>query len=162
MFKKYTLLITTALLIILPYKSYADENMDDAKQHSGADRQHHNNHTQIQDHHHETLEIPQGEAIPTVKLKVHLDNKIGWNLEVVVSNFTFAPEKLSQQSNYNEGHAHLYVNNQKISRIYSNWYYLSSLPSGENKIKVTLNTNNHQSLVSQGKAIEDTVIINVP
>lgn len=110
-------------------------------------------------HGHKTIEIPAGQPVPEVDLVVYQDTMKGWNLEVKLTNFKFAPESVNQNSNPNEGHAHLYVNDQKITRIYGNWYYLESLKPGSNKITVTLNTNQHEDLVKDGEMITDTEII---
>jgi len=109
----------------------------------------------------QTLAVPEGKAIPRVSLIVHPDARKGWNLEVKVSNFKFTPEKVNQDGNSSEGHAHLYVNGKKITRIYGNWYYLASLEPGRNKVKVTLNANNHHTLTYKGNIIEDSQIIEV-
>ncbi len=116
-------------------------------------------------HRHGTVEIPQGQPVPTVKLVVHPDPMNGWNLELRVANFAFAPERVNTKDNRsNEGHAHLYINGQKVARLYGNWYHLpnSSLKSGLNKITVTLNTNGHDDLLYQGKVIQDTAMVEVP
>lgn len=41
-------------------------------------------------HHHKTMEIAPGQPVPSVNLVVHTDAKKGWNLEVKVTNFSFA------------------------------------------------------------------------
>lgn len=111
------------------------------------------------DHHHKPLDISNRTDIPSIEVKAYPDNIQGWNLEIKTVNFEFTPENLDQDSNPNQGHAHLYVNGEKMTRIYSNWYYISELPQGENQIKVTLNTDNHESLVYNGKEINDLVVI---
>ncbi len=124
---------------------------------------HHNHgHTHVEEgHQHGVLEIPTGTAVPQVDLIVHQDAKLGWNLEIRTTNFQFAPESVNQASTYNEGHAHLYVNGKKITRLYSNWYYLSQLEPGRNEVKVSLNANGHEALSYQGAMIEDLEIIEV-
>ncbi|NES04727.1 MAG: hypothetical protein F6K22_18965 [Okeania sp. SIO2F4] len=112
-------------------------------------------------HSHKKIEIPTGKPVPEVDLFVYQDTMKGWNLELKLTNFKFAPETVNQSSNPNEGHAHLYINDKKITRIYGNWYYLGSLEPGSNKITVTLNTNKHEDLVSNSKMIMDTEIIEV-
>lgn len=113
-------------------------------------------------HHHKTIEIPPGQQVPSVNLIVHPDAKKGWNLEVKVTHFSFAPERINTAAQPGKGHAHLYVNEQKITRLYGSWYYLENLPPGKNRITVSLNSNSHESLVYQGKLIQDTKIIEVP
>ncbi len=120
------------------------------------------NHTHVEEgHQHGVLEIPQGATVPQVDLIVHQDAKRGWNLEIRTTNFKFAPESVNQANTYNEGHAHLYVNGQKITRLYSNWYYLSQLEPGRNEVKVSLNANGHEALSYQGVMIEDLEIVEV-
>jgi hypothetical protein len=113
-------------------------------------------------HEHETLEIPDNQSVPTVRLIVHPDSKKGWNLEIQVSNFTFAPEKVNQADQLGEGHAHLYVDGVKLTRLYGNWYYLENLSPGQHKITVILNTNTHKTLLYRGQPIEANVMLDVP
>lgn len=113
-------------------------------------------------HGHKKVEIPAGQAVPSVDLTVHPDAIKGVNLEVKLTNFRFAPEKVNQESKLTEGHAHLYVDGKKLTRLYSSWYYLADLQPGQHKITVSLNTNNHEDLVYQDKMIEDTKMFSVP
>jgi len=112
-------------------------------------------------HGHKKVEIPAGKPVPQVDLFVYQDSMKGWNLELKLTNFKFVPETVNQSSNPYEGHAHLYINGEKITRIYSNWYYLGNLKPGKNEITVSLNTNKHEDLVSNSKMIMDTEIIEV-
>lgn len=112
-------------------------------------------------HGHSTLEIPANEPIPTVDLIIHEDELKGWNLEMRVSNFQFAPEKVNQANNFPEGHAHLYINGEKVTRIYGNWYYLEALELGSNEITIGLNSNSHEALVYDSERIADTEVIEV-
>lgn len=111
--------------------------------------------------HHEIVNIPDDRPIPSVELIVHPDVKQGWNLQIQTTNFKFVPEKVNQKGNLSEGHAHLYVNGEKINRIYGNWYYLSVLKPGTNEIKIQLNTNDHKILMYHQQPIEDVKIIEV-
>ncbi|NJR67029.1 MAG: hypothetical protein HC772_19685 [Leptolyngbyaceae cyanobacterium CRU_2_3] len=92
----------------------------------------------------------------------HPDPRRGWNLEVQVTNFKFAPEHISQASIPTEGHAHLYVNGEKMTRIYGNWYYLDGLAPGTHEITVSLNANGHETLMHNGEPIQSTVTVEVP
>ncbi|AFZ36521.1 hypothetical protein Sta7437_3002 [Stanieria cyanosphaera PCC 7437] len=111
--------------------------------------------------HHEMVNIPDNQPIPGVDLIVHEDAKQGWNLEIKTTNFQFAPQKINQEGTLDEGHAHLYVNGEKITRIYDNWYYLSELKPGMNEIKIQLNTNKHEILMHNKQPIEDVETIEV-
>lgn len=111
--------------------------------------------------HHGKLEIPNGQPVPTVQLVVHPDAKRGWNLEVRVTHFRFAPERVNTTSSPTEGHAHLYIDGKKVTRLYGAWYYLEALPPGNHQLKVALNANGHEALFFQGKPIEATATIQV-
>lgn len=113
-------------------------------------------------HAHKAVEVPPGNPVPTVNLVVRPDAQKGWNLEVKVTNFTFAPQRVNTKStSVNEGHAHLYVDGKKISRLYGPWYHLESLPPGKHQVTVTLNTNDHGELRYQGKPIQSTATVQV-
>lgn len=112
-------------------------------------------------HSHGSMEVPEGQPVPEVDLVVHPDEMGGWNLEVKVSNFRFAPERTNGDARPGEGHAHLYVNGEKVTRIYGNWYYLGNLEPGQNQLRVSLNSNDHKQLVHQGEPIEDVEVIRV-
>ncbi len=113
-------------------------------------------------HSHGAIEIPKGMPVPTVKLIVTPDSIRGWNVNMQVSNFRFAPERVNQSSLPNEGHAHLFVNGQKVTRLYSSWYFLPSLPPGQHTITVVLNTNRHEDLLHNSKPIQASVTVTVP
>jgi len=110
-------------------------------------------------HTHGAMEVPANQLLPTVKLIAHPDARKGWNLEVQITNFKFAPEHVNQTSIPTEGHAHLYIDGEKITRLYGNWYYLGSLPPGEHEITVTLNANGHESLMHNGEPIQASVVV---
>ncbi len=112
--------------------------------------------------HHGVLEIPEGQPVPEVKLTVEPDTMRGWNLQVEVSDFAFAPERVNQASLVTEGHAHLFINGEKITRLYGSWYYIPSLPAGDHELRVELNGNGHETLTAEGQPIEATVNIEVP
>jgi hypothetical protein len=115
-------------------------------------------------HQHSSVEVPARYLMPTVNLVVHPDSRQGWNLEIQVTNFKLAPEHVNQPdeestSDILEGHAHLYIDGTKITRLYGNWYYLESLPPGTHQISVSLNTNSHATLMHNGQPIQATVTL---
>ncbi|MFZ4641538.1 MAG: hypothetical protein ACOYMP_14235 [Nodosilinea sp.] len=112
--------------------------------------------------HHGTLEILPGQAVPTLNLVVHTDALRGWNLEIQTTHFRFAPEQVNQANQPNVGHGHLYINGEKIGRVYGPWVHLVDLPPGRHQITVSLNANQHQTLTHQGQPVAATVEIVVP
>ena len=99
---------------------------------------------------------------PILNLSIQKDPMSGWNLRIEASHFQFAPEKVNTTDTTSEGHAHLFVDNFKIARIYSEWYHLKNLTPGEHKLRVTLNTNTHAELAYQGEPIVTEVKITQP
>ncbi len=92
----------------------------------------------------------------------HTDPVEGWNLEIQTTNFSFAPEQVNQANSPGMGHGHIYINGEKVSRIYGPWLHLPQLPSGRNEITVGINANSHQALTHNGQKIESTVVVDVP
>ena len=109
-----------------------------------------------------SLDIPPGQPVPTVNLAVYKDPVQGYNVEVKVTNFRFAPEKVNTAPTPGEGHATLFLNGQRITRLYGSWYYFQNLPTGNNQLKVTLNANNFEPLSNNGQEIADAVTVTVP
>lgn len=113
-------------------------------------------------HHHEPLIVPTDAPAPKVELQIIEDAVQGWNVELQTTNFRFAPENVNKTSQFNEGHAHLYVDGEKIGRLYSPWYHLASLEPGEHIIKVTLNANGHEELQVNQETVADSKTLIVP
>ncbi|MFT4892570.1 MAG: hypothetical protein ACI8Z7_000350 [Candidatus Nanohaloarchaea archaeon] len=114
-------------------------------------------------HTHDQRNVPADEA-PSVSLEVEEDSmmKGHYNLRIQTENFEFAPENVSSDFVMGEGHAHVFVDDVKISRSYNEWYHLPRLKPGEHTIKVTLNTNNHQEYAVNGETVmaRETVTFN--
>jgi hypothetical protein len=108
---------------------------------------------------HGAAEVGNAPNPPTVKVTVHPDAKAGWNLQVQTQNFRWAPERASTAHVAGEGHAHLYIDGKKITRLYGEWYFLPSLRPGSHTIRVTLNANTHEDYTVGGKLVEDTVTV---
>jgi hypothetical protein len=100
--------------------------------------------------------VPDGIPVPTVDITVTPDPKSGWNLRVQTTNFRFAPENASKDHRWGEGHAHLYIDDVKIGRLYGEWYHIGAMEAGTHQVRVTLNTNDHQDLARDGGMIMDT------
>jgi hypothetical protein len=74
-------------------------------------------------------------------------------------NFTFAPQHVGMEPVAGEGHAHLYIDDVKVARVYGEWYHLESLPEDAQMISVSLYANNHQPLAVDGEQVTDMVMI---
>ena len=111
--------------------------------------------------HHSTLDVLK-EKIPSVELKISEDKVSGWNITLLTDNFSFTPESVNEQATQNQGHAHIYINDIKIARLYSPYFHLGALPTGEHEIRVTLNADDHSAFVFNNKPIEAVTHISVP
>ncbi|QIE55078.1 hypothetical protein G5B40_06180 [Pikeienuella piscinae] len=98
------------------------------------------------------LDISAGPSAPTVALELARDPVSGWNLHLVTGNFRFAPEKAGAAPVAGEGHAHLYVNGRKVSRLYGSWTHIAELPPRA-ELRVTLNANDHRPLAVAGAPV---------
>ena len=50
-----------------------------------------------------------------------------------------------------------HINGEKITRLYSRWYYLENLQQGSNVVSVALNANDHGPLVLNGQAVSASI-----
>lgn len=107
--------------------------------------------------HEKLVDVPEGFVAPTVQLEVLEDPKSGWNARITTTGFRFAPEHASTEHVFGEGHAHIYVDDVKINRVYGDWYYLGSLEEGTHNVRVELSANDHSSYAVDGVKIEDSV-----
>lgn len=108
--------------------------------------------------HDETLVLSNDGTAPTIAVKLHADPAGGWNIELQTTNFRFSPEHVSQAHQDGEGHAHAYMNGQKIARLYGEWMQLPTVQSGD-VVAVGLYSNDHKVLSLGQKAIFASVTI---
>ncbi len=100
-------------------------------------------------------------AAPSVSLAVTADEHGGWNVHVDSEDFTFTPEQISGPARAHEGHAHLFIDGVKYTRIYSEWSFLpaAAIPPGTHMIDVTLNANDHTTWATNGKPVSASTTV---
>lgn len=103
--------------------------------------------------HTEKYEVTEAEA-PKLELVVSEDKKSGYNIKVIATDFTFTPEHVNEENVMNEGHAHLYIDGEKIARLYGPYYHWDGSFEGSKEFKVTLNANDHSEYAINGETIE--------
>ncbi|MCX7558115.1 hypothetical protein OS190_00950 [Sulfitobacter sp. F26204] len=108
---------------------------------------------------HDTPRDISADNPPEVSIAVAPDPMAGHNLHVITRNFAFAPQNAGGAHVPGEGHAHLYVNGEKLGRLYGEWYHIDALPKGKVEIKVTLNANDHSPLAVAGTLISASEIL---
>lgn len=107
--------------------------------------------------HAQKVDVTGMEPVPDLEISVVRDPHGGWNLTVKPINFRFAPEHVNGKHQHGEGHAHLYVNDKKVARLYGTDFHIPALRSGNNVLRVSLNTNDHQTY-SLGEAPIERVV----
>ena len=99
-------------------------------------------------------------APPEVRLTVVEDDR-GWIAQIDTRNFTFSEELQVGDHVPGLGHAHVYLGDMKLGRLFSNSYAIGALPPGQHLLRVTLNTNDHRAYAIDGQPIVAETIIEV-
>ena len=108
--------------------------------------------------HSSSYEVSENEA-PKVELVVSEDAKSGYNVKIIATDFTFTPESVNENNVLGEGHAHLYVDGEKVGRLYSPYYHYDGSFEGSKTFKVTLNANDHSEYTVNGAVISSEVVV---
>ena len=66
-------------------------------------------------------------AAPSVRLQVIPLDDGSYNVRVQTMNFTFAPQNVGQAPEPGEGHAHLYVDDEKIARLERHFEHVTNV-----------------------------------
>ncbi len=103
--------------------------------------------------HSEKYEV-SAEQAPKVELVVSEDAKSGYNIKIVATDFVFTPEGVNGENVIGEGHAHLYVDGEKVARLYSPYFHWDGSFEGTKEFRVTLNANDHSEYAVDGEVIE--------
>ena len=108
-------------------------------------------------------EVVEAAAPMAVDLEVVDDPIAGWNVRIVPTGSAFAPEQASGQHVDGVGHAHLFVDGEKVGRLYGGWAHLGMpMSAGEHVIEVVLSTNHHADYAVDGVRVADQVAVVVP
>ncbi len=131
--------------------------------HDHGDPAHHGGgHAETMAHDHSrSVNLPAGPNAPGLEIALTPDPMAGWNLQVLPQNFRFAPQNASGEDAPGEGHAHVYVNGVKLSRLYGNWMHIPELPKGEVEVEVSLNANSHSALTVDNEPVAASVTVQV-
>ncbi|MEM8538442.1 MAG: hypothetical protein AAGF56_11360 [Pseudomonadota bacterium] len=111
--------------------------------------------------HHGEVDV-SGPDAPSVAMDITRDPLSGWNMLVTVENFTFAPEQIAAPGAPDMGHGHVYLNGEKFARLYGPHFHLPDLVPGTHIVQVTLNTNDHDTLMVDGMPVAAETIITQP
>ena len=117
---------------------------------------HLSNHEKI---HGSPIYIAKNIAVPTIAAKLERDPTSGFNLNLETRNFTFAPELSGLDHKDGMGHAHLYIDGQKIARLYGNWFHISEIPKDAKSLEITLNSNDHRPFFVNNALISSIIAL---
>ena len=112
------------------------------------------------DHDHDDT-VEAGSAM-SVEVEASLDQVSGVNVHIKTTGFTFSAEAVNQEDVDGEGHAHIYVDGVKVSRVYTPWVHLEGLAPGTREIEVTLNANSHPEYSWDGAQVRAATTLTVP
>lgn len=99
------------------------------------------------------------EISPAPTLKIALD---GTTLTMQVTNFTLKRVQDTAEHVAGEGHAHVYLNNLKLGRLYDTAMEIGTLPAGTLTLRVSLNTHDHRPYLADGAPIHQTLTVEIP
>ena len=106
---------------------------------------------------------PIESAVPvSMELAAEVDAAGGLHIRIATENWQWAPEEVNQESRPGVGHAHIYANGEKLSRIYGPEHYVADLPPGQYEIRVDLNDNAHNALTVNGAPLAATAAVTIP
>ena len=114
------------------------------------------------DGHHDhggSVEVADGVPVPAIAIEVTEDPVEGWNLRVLTIDFEIVPENVSTAHIDGEGHMHLYIDGEKVSRLYGAWHHIGPLAPGEHEVRVELSANDHSAMAVDGEIIDATVVV---
>ena len=106
--------------------------------------------------HHPGNKIDAEKPYPLINLEIVKDKVDGYNLYIDLENFTLNPSQIGSENQSNMGYLQLFVNDIKITRVYSNWVHVPQrfFNLKDNFIKITFNSNLYDEFTIEGKPLE--------
>lgn len=95
------------------------------------------------------------DTAPSLEVTVTEDPKSGFNLQAVPTGFTLTPENVNGDNVDGEGHMHIYVDGEKLTRLYGEWFHIKDeFGTGEHEVRVELSNNDHSAVAVDGTIVE--------
>ena len=113
-------------------------------------------------HSHDQPSVVVSETPIGVTITAEADSQGGVDVRIATEGFTFAPDLVDQPHTPGAGHAHIYLDGEKLGRVFESDYHIADVPPGEREIRVSLNTNDHSELMFDGAKAEATAKVTVP
>ncbi|HMX04189.1 MAG TPA: hypothetical protein PK511_12625 [Chitinophagales bacterium] len=91
--------------------------------------------------------------LPGVWMEITKDAKDGYNIHFNTTNFQFAPDKVNTEHVMGEGSINLFINGDKVARVYGEWYHIDIAAPGTYEVVATLNSNELSDYCIRGTPI---------
>ena len=125
------------------------------------------------DHSHMPISIPKNVKAVGLSLAIVADSMSGYNLSIITQNYQLTPPpentdmeelmkvSLNAGSGFLQGHAHLYINGEKIQRVYGQYIHLPEawFKQGTNSVSITLNNHDHRYWTQSERKILATIML---
>ena len=121
--------------------------------HSHSDAEAHDHST----HDHDALTEWDG-PVPDIALHLWPDAEGAVNIRLDAEGFIFTPEEVNGSNTPASGHAHVYVNDEKVARMYGPYMQVTGIERGD-VIRVTLNANDHTEWAVDGVPVAASVTV---
>jgi hypothetical protein len=113
-------------------------------------------------HDHDVPESQEVEGtVPDLSIDVVEDPKSGFNAFVTVEGLELSAEQAGDHHVDGVGHLHVYVNGQKLGRLYGEAMHIPALPSGSVEISVQAFTNDHRPYTVDGQPVQASTRLTV-
>lgn len=110
-------------------------------------------------HGHATVDVSDLSPTPAIELTLTADAMGGWTGRAIATDHDIAPLSASTDHVAGQGHMHLFVNGERIGRLYNEWFHLDPLGEGDHDVRVELSSNTHGALSVGDDIIEDQVTV---
>lgn len=126
------------------------------------------------DHSHIPVAVPKSAPAPQLSVSLTRDVMSGYNLVINTANYEMAPPPIgvvmenlmsprtNSETGFVQGHAHLYINSEKIQRVYGHNIHIpaSHFKEGMNQLNITINNHAHMFWTYEDKQIISSMFIN--
>ena len=110
----------------------------------------------------EDYDTIESEVPISIDIAAEVDDDGNVSVEVITEGWLWTPENVDGEHVPGEGHAHIYVDDVKIDRMYGPSYELEGLEPGERHVRISLNSNSHEELTYNGEHVEAVVSVTIP
>ena len=110
------------------------------------------------------MAVPEHLPVPQIAMHLTRDSEDGFNLHVELQNFRLESPALrdTRGEGMLRGHAHLYLNGVKLTRLYGNDLHLPSrlFRSGINSLQISINDHERAVYAINREPIQATILMN--